>query len=239
MTAVMPGGGGTPNNRIMHALASAWTSLETVAGFSQSPPNEALLAFAAGERARGGRRALDIGCGAARNAAPLAEAGWDVLGLDLSSPMLDAARVRTSAARLRVQFALAAMDGVPVADSSMDLIVAHGIWNLARSGAEFRRGVWEAARVARRGAALFVFTFSRRTIPETAVALPGETFVFTQFSGAPQCFLTDAQLVHELGRVGFVPDPALPLNELNLPRPGVLTARQAPVIYQGAFRATR
>ena len=34
----------------------------------------------------------------------------------------------------------------------------------------------------------------------------GEPFVFTQFSGQPQCFLTESQLVSELGIVGFTPD---------------------------------
>jgi len=32
------------------------------------------------------RRVLDLGCGAGRNAIPLARLGWDVLGIDLSIP---------------------------------------------------------------------------------------------------------------------------------------------------------
>jgi hypothetical protein len=43
-------------------------------------------------------------------------------------------------------------------------VVAHGIWNLARTTTEFRRAIAEAARVARPGACLFVFTFSRTTL---------------------------------------------------------------------------
>lgn len=216
-----------------------WTSPETVAGFATSPPNETLLAFAGTERRRGGRRALDIGCGAARNAAPLAEQGWEVLGLDLSAPMIAAARQRTREAGVdaRVHLAVAAMEALPVADSSIDLIIAHGIWNLASSGAQVRRAIDEAARVARQDAALFLFTFSRHTIPEGAPPVAGERFVFTQFSGQPQCFLTAAELTEELGRVGFVPDAGVPLTELNLPRPGSLPTGRVPVIFQGAFRA--
>ena len=61
------------------------------------------------------------------------------------------------------------MDRLPLADRSCDFVIAHGIWNLARSAVEFRRAVAEAARVAAPGAALFVFTFSRHTFPpETA-----------------------------------------------------------------------
>lgn len=128
------------------------------------------------------------------------------------------------------------MDILPVRDRSFDLLIAHGIWNLARSGAEFRRAVREAARVSRQGAGLFVFTFSRNTLPAEASPTPGETFVFTEFSGRPQCFLTEAELLSELAACGFAPDAATPLTEHNRPRPGNLSRAGGPVIYQGAFR---
>jgi len=114
-------------------------------------------------------------------------------------------------------------------------VIAHGIWNLASSAAVFRRAVREAARVAKPGAALFVFTFSRHTLPPDAEPVPGEPFVFTQFSGQPQCFLTEAQLIAEMGLAGFVREPAVPLREYNLPRPGSLPTG-APVIYEAVFR---
>ena len=226
---------------------SAWSAPGTVAGFSQSPPNDTLLQFADGElrllrqRVRGQRtrpRALDIGCGAARNAVPLAELGWDVVGLDLSWPMISAAGRRAADAGVsdRLRLALAPMDALPVRDRSIDLVIAHGIWNLARSGWEFRQAVHEAARVATVGAALFLFTFSRHTLPAEAEAVADETFVFTQFSGQPQCFVTETQLGSELAAAGFDPDPALPVRELNRPRPGALPVGTGPVIYEGAFR---
>lgn len=208
-----------------------------VAGFATSGPNATLIAFAADELARGGGAAVDIGCGAARNSVPLAQMGWTVTGIDSSQPMLHAAAERLRAAGVadRVTLYLAPMDAIPLADASVDLVVAHGIWNLARSGDEFRAAVREAARVARPGAALFVFTFSRHTLPGSATPVPGETFVFTQFSGEPQCFLTERELVAELGAAGFSPEPAVPLREHNRPRPGALTAG-GPVIYEAAFR---
>ena len=191
---------------------SPWSAPGTVAGFAQSSPNETLVRFAAAERARGGTCALDIGCGAARNTMPLAQMGWNVLGVDLSQPMIEAAAARVEREGVvGSRPAGARADGHdPGRDRSIDLIVAHGIWNLARSGAEFRRAVREAARVARPGAALFVFTFSRRTIAADAAPVAGETFVFTQFSGQPQVFLTAEQLVAELGAAGFVPDRRRP-----------------------------
>ena len=208
-----------------------------VAGFATSAPNATLMAFARAAFERGGACAVDLGCGAARNAVPLAEMGWQVTGIDLSQPMLAAAAERARAAGVadRVRLYHAPMDAVPVPDASQDLIVAHGIWNLARSGREFRGAVREAARVANPGAALFVFTFSRHTLPASATPVPGERFVFTQFSGEPQCFLTDAELVAELAAAGFSPDPAVPLTEHNRPPAGALRAG-GPVIYEAAFR---
>jgi SAM-dependent methyltransferase len=210
-----------------------------VAGFAQSPPNAALMRVAETERARGGRQLLDIGCGAARNALPLARAGWHVVGTDTSWPMLEAARERMRGETLqgRLWLTASAMDRLPVGDRSVDLIVAHGIWNLARSSAEFRQAVREAARAARPDAGLFLFTFSRLTLPADALPVPGETFVFTQFSGDPQCFLTREQILEELGAAGFIPDASVPLHELNRPT-GLMHARSGPVIFEGTFRRT-
>jgi SAM-dependent methyltransferase len=219
---------------------STWSAPGTVAGFAQSPPNPTLVRFAGAELRRGGQWALDVGCGAARNTVPLAQLGWNVLAVDLARPMIEAAaaRTETEGVSTRVRLALAPMHALPAVTGSMDLIVAHGIWNLARSGDEFRQAVREASRVARPGAALFVFTFSRRTLPRGAQPVAGETFVYTQFSGEPQCFLTEPQLIAELGAAGFIADAAVPLTEHNVPRPGAISTGTVPVIYEIAFRAT-
>ncbi len=127
------------------------------------------------------------------------------------------------------------MAPLPFAPRTFDLIVAHGIWNLARSGGGFRRAVAEAARVARPGAGLFLFTFSRHTLPDTARPDAGEWFVFSGWNGEPQCFLTEGQVLEELGRVGFVRDGSEPLAEYNLPRPGEIRSPGPPVIYEGTF----
>ena len=222
---------------------SPWSTPETVAGFVRSAPNPTLMHWAAAELERtGGGRLLDLGCGAGRNAVPLAEMGWQVLGLDLSLPMVAAAAQRGRALKeggsrpRRFDAALAPMDCLPVRDACSSFLVAHGIWNLAPSAAEFRRAVAEAARAAKPGAALFVFTFSRHTLPADLEPVSGEPFVFTQFSGQPQCFLTGEQLLEELAAASFVPDPEVPLRELNRPASGALRTAGGPVIYEGGFR---
>ncbi len=226
------------SHQIDPLAGSPWSAPGTVEGFLGSAPNQVLLDFAARERnGRHGMVAVDIGCGAGRNSVPLAATGWDVIGTDLSWPMLQAARGRQApeSSSGRLTLSLAPMEHLPLADRCADLVIAHGIWNLARSAAQFRAAVLEAGRIAKSGAGLFVFTFSRHTLPDDAQPVPGEPFVFTQFSGQPQCFLTDAQLFGELQRAGFLPDSAVPLTEYN--RPTAATIQQGgPVIYEAAFR---
>ena len=221
---------------------TSWSAPTTVSGFVRGAPNATLMQFAEAERRRhGSGLVVDIGCGAGRNAVPLAQQGWRVLGTDLSWAMLAAAadRARREAVDTRLALALAPMTTIPVRDRCADLIVAHGIWNLAGSGGEFRQGVREAARIAKPGAALFVFTFSRHTLSDTASPIAGEPFVYTDFSGEPQVFLTEAQLIDELASAGFVPDAAVPLTEHNRrPANALPSARSAPVIYEAAFRFT-
>jgi SAM-dependent methyltransferase len=225
--------------RTPHRVSPRWEDPRTVAGFTSAAPNANLLAFARRllER-RPGAACLDLGCGAARNALPLAALGFRVTATDLSVPMLDAARARIDAESpgAAIELVHAPMAPLPFADAAFDLVVAHGIWNLARSDGEFRRAIREAARTARHNARLFVFTFSRHTLPESAAPLAGHTLTYTQFSGQPQIFVTADQLRDELSGAGFVPDPALPLRELNLPAPGETRIGGPPVIFEGGFR---
>jgi SAM-dependent methyltransferase len=218
---------------------SSWSTPGTVAGFVRAESNATLLRFAEVERRRAPTGlALDIGCGAGRNAAPLARQGWRVLGTDLSWPMLSAARDRARGDGRGLSLALAPMDALPVRAGACDLVVAHGIWNLARSMAELRRAVAEARRVAAPDAALFVFTFSRSTLPLDAACVPGEAFIYTQFSGQPQCFLTREQLIGLMAAAGFEPDAAVEVSEHNLPPVQAAHAVRAPVILEAAFRRT-
>lgn len=221
---------------------SPWSDAATVAGFAGGQPNPILLQVAAQELSDRGRlRVLDIGCGAGRNAIPLAAIGCHVAGLDLSRPMLEAARRRAAVMPTglaeRLSWALGRADRLPYAAARFDLVVAHGIWNLSRSASEFRLCLAEAARVAASRSALFVFTFSRHTLPGAPEPVHGEPFVFTQFSGQPQCFLTEEQLLSELGAVGFALEPGQRLREYNrAPEGQRIRGAGGPVIYEGLFR---
>ena len=56
------------------------------------------------EAERGGGRVLELGCGSGRLTVPIAQKGIEVVGLDWSSSMLEAARVKASAASVPVEF---------------------------------------------------------------------------------------------------------------------------------------
>ena len=74
-------------------------------------------------------RALDIGCGSGRDAAWLAENGWNVVAVDPSSAMLEGARRLHPGERIRWLH-----DGLPLLSSvrdlsvRFDLILASAVW---------------------------------------------------------------------------------------------------------------
>jgi hypothetical protein len=152
--------------------------------------------------------------------------------------MLTAAaeRLTAEADAGHVDFVLAPMSPLPFASKAFDFVVAHGIWNLARSDREFTEAVKEAGRVARLGALLFVFTFSRHTLADSAAPVAGGSLVFTQFSGQRQCFVTEDQLQRSLAEAGFVPEAAHSLRQLNRAPEGLRTGN-TPVI--GCGRRSR
>ncbi|BCJ40709.1 methyltransferase [Actinoplanes ianthinogenes] len=87
-------------------------------------PNAQLVAEAAGLPAG---RALDVGCGEGADAAWLAERGWQVTGVDISSVALLRAAGHAAAAGLadRITFTQADLRKEPPAERSYDLVSAH------------------------------------------------------------------------------------------------------------------
>jgi ubiquinone/menaquinone biosynthesis C-methylase UbiE len=228
----------TSSVNFAYPVSPRWQAPELAEGFRTSAPNDILMRFARElKKSHGPMRALDIGGGAGRNAVPLGQLGYDVTCIDLSVPMLRAAQIKIQeeAPPDSVQLALSPMAPLPFGDNTFDLIIAHGIWNLAMSDMEFRSGVAEAARVAKPGASLFLFTFSRHTIPDNAPSFNGEEFIFTQFGGEPQCFLREKEIIRELHLAGFKRNSAEPLTEYNCPPPPYDKVQRPPVIYEGIF----
>ena len=63
-------------------------------------------------------RALDAACGTGRHAGYLVELGYDVVGVDASSAMLEIARAKVPAARME----LGMLESLPLEDDSVDLV---------------------------------------------------------------------------------------------------------------------
>ena len=120
----------------MDLVSSRWTAEPA---FVSGNPTEVLMGFAAERLAQseGPPRLLDLGCGAARSAVPLAELGFRVDGVDLSEPMISAAiqvPAQPSAAD-RVALHSGPMAPLPFEDGTFDVVVARGIWNLSTTDA--------------------------------------------------------------------------------------------------------
>jgi SAM-dependent methyltransferase len=125
---------------------TTWSAPGTVAGFARATPNEVLLAFARELQRHRAKQALDLGCGAGRNAVPLARLGWDVAGTDLSWPMLSAAAER--AAMEQVGHRVQLIDELAAAGFVPDPAVPLTQYNRRRAASLHRGGppvIYEAA----------------------------------------------------------------------------------------------
>jgi ubiquinone/menaquinone biosynthesis C-methylase UbiE len=72
----------------------------------------------------GGLRVLDVGCGDGEYAARASREGADVVGLDRSQPMLEAARAMATSARADVTWCQGDARALPFRDASFDLVLA-------------------------------------------------------------------------------------------------------------------
>jgi len=158
-------------------------------------------------------RVLDLGCAGGRNAALLAAEGFDVHARDLAPAMVARTRERVASSlggeqadrRVRV----AAMDDLAdLADDSIDLIVALGIYHQAQDEAEWGRALDESVRVAAPGALLLVSTFAPGTGPLDAplARVEGTSFVVEGMRGGFMCLRTPEDLDADFEARGCVPD---------------------------------
>jgi SAM-dependent methyltransferase len=66
---------------------------------------------------------LDLGCGSGWTSLLLAHAGWDVLGVDISEPMIAIARARAARAGVPASFAVADMEELDLPRRNFDAVL--------------------------------------------------------------------------------------------------------------------
>ncbi len=127
-------------------------------------------------------RAVDLGCGAGGVAIELAEAGFDVVGVDFSPVALRKARSAAARAGLddeRVRFVEGDLtaDSVPGVAGPFDLLVDYGtLDDLPAAGK--RSLARHVASLARPGARFFLFAFAGdpRDLPRFSLSGPSRSF---------------------------------------------------------------
>ncbi|HEU5139581.1 MAG TPA: class I SAM-dependent methyltransferase [Bacillales bacterium] len=95
-----------------------------------SYPSQELVAFVATINLPNGAEALDIGCGAGREAIFLAQQGLNTIGVDLSAEALKIAEERAKEARVKVDWRHGNVLDLPVEDRSVDLINDRGCFHV-------------------------------------------------------------------------------------------------------------
>lgn len=107
------------------------------------------------------RTVLDIGCGVGRHSLYLAEHGFEVTGLDLSTSGLDVARQAASGAGVVIDYRTGDFTDLPVSNGSVDLAL---VWNVIYHGDEsvVRKAISEITRVLRPGGLLLGTMISKR-----------------------------------------------------------------------------
>jgi len=111
----------------------------------------------AGELNQG--RVLDVGCGTGENALYLAERGFSVIGVDLSTRAIDAAKTKGSERKLKVDFRLANALSLDFKNAYFDNAIDSGLFHTFNDN---DRAVFalEIARVLKTDGKYFMLCFS-------------------------------------------------------------------------------
>lgn len=194
------------------AEAPFWERPETVARFADRDPDHRLVKMADTYAAPSRVKVLDLGCAGGRNTVFLARRGFDVVARDSARAMVEETRRRLTAvlgeAEAAARVRVAPMDRLEgIADGSVDLLVALGVFHNAASGPEWNRALREAHRVLARGGRILVSDFTDKLDPEGRGLIPvdGEPHVFLGSSSGRVYLLSAAELDREMIRHGFAP----------------------------------
>jgi arsenite methyltransferase len=143
---------------------------------------------------------LDVGCGGGIDSILSARrvgATGRVIGLDLLPEMCDRARQHAAQGGLtNIEFLEGEMEGIPLPDDSVDVIVSNGVINLSPRK---MRTLFECSRVLRPGGRLYLtdVTIDERKLPPQVLTHPAA------WSGCAAGAMAERGLVRSLARVGL------------------------------------
>jgi SAM-dependent methyltransferase len=111
----------------------------------------------AGELNIGG--VLDVGCGTGENALYLAEKGFSVVGVDLATRAIDAAKTKSTERNLKVDFRIANALSLEFKNDYFDNAIDSGLFHTFNDGNRVDFAI-EIARVIKTGGKYFMLCFS-------------------------------------------------------------------------------
>jgi SAM-dependent methyltransferase len=152
------------------AIMPDWGEIFADAEMQRLGPNPEFLALLPELKEAGRRRVLDAGCGVGRQLLPLAAAGFQVLGVDLETQVLQVLSGRLTGAGLKAPLVRADLRRLPLAGGRFDLALSINVINHGDARA-FRDFCRELDRVLAPGGDLFIYV-SPREFGEQ-VRLPG------------------------------------------------------------------
>jgi ubiquinone/menaquinone biosynthesis C-methylase UbiE len=149
----------------------------------------------AAARITAGDRVLDVACGTGNAAIRAARAGADVVGLDLTPPLLQRARRAAEDANVEVEWIEGDAEALPFPDESFDVVVSlFGCMFAPRHDVT----AWELARVLARNGRLVVCSWTPQGSVGTFNRIVGSFLPPQPEIAAPPVLWGDEQHVREL-----------------------------------------
>jgi len=93
-------------------------------------PSPELVGMVAAGTLRKNSKILDVGCGGGLDAIFLAQCGFNVIGIDISSAALKIAEKRAREAHVEVDWGLGNVLDLPVKDETVDLVTDRGLFHV-------------------------------------------------------------------------------------------------------------
>ena len=150
-------------------------------------PSPELVAIVAAGTLKKNGRILDVGCGGGLDAIFLAQCGFKVMGVDISSAALEIAERRAREARVKVDWRLGNVLDLPVKDESVDFVTDRGLFHViedndrSRYSSELCRVLKLEGRALIRGASLESAQDRFNPVTEQAI----EKYFSSNFENSP------------------------------------------------------